>query len=105
MGIHEEPKYKDLKSRLDDLVREFGAYVNEYAQDGEPKESLFVSGFILGIMVTGMSEDGDDYDDVLYESNAGLNNFTAVGLANVQLKYYRDVAMGKFADEDDQEEM
>lgn len=83
-SIKNDPKYKELKGRLDALIREHTAYVNQWAQENEepttPGESLFVTGWILGIAVTGATEDGE-FDDLLPESNEGINTYMARGMA------------------------
>lgn len=105
MGVHSNPQYLRLKSELEDTIRALAHLIAEEDTDGEQltSGSMIVSGWILGIMVTGTDEN-EEFDDVLYESNEGLNNYTAVGLATVQKKYYIDGAIGMFNDDEDEEE-
>lgn len=102
-NINTDAKYKELKERLDTDAREFAKYVQTYAEEnddtGAPEQSLFVTGWIIGIAVTGTDAE-DDFDDVLYDNSAGMNNFMALGLAEVQREYYKDNARGMLGDDD-----
>lgn len=101
--IKDDAKYRELKDRLESNVREISNYVNTWAHenndDGTPAESLFVTGWVLGIAVTGASENGE-FDDLLVEGSNGLNSYMAWGMCNALTEGFADHALGRVPDDE-----
>ena len=106
LDIHKEPRYLELKEELDAKVREFHQYVQAFANehwrdDGDEAEHMLVFGWVLGIGVTGIHDDGEEFDDVLLETSLALNNYTATGMADAMHTDFRDRAMGRNQEDDE----
>lgn len=104
--IHDDPKYKESKGKVDEAIRAHADFVNEYAnahdESSASDDHLVTTGWILSIAVMGMNDEGE-FDDTLYEANDGINNFMALGISTVQTKALRDTAMGLYEDDEDED--
>ena len=83
-SILKDPEYRASIAKLEEAIAEHHKIVerigNEKFSDAGT-ESAVVFGWVLGIGIMGIDEDGDEFSDVLVETNRSLNNFTAIGVA------------------------
>lgn len=84
----ETPEYKAITTRIDELITELAAHVNEHAATSDEPDALAVTGWLLGISVSAFDADGKRYDDMMFESSDGLNEIMAEGMSRRQARYY-----------------
>ena len=78
------------KKKLNDAVAE---YVTLMKEAGGLKKDHFVTGWVIGIAITGFDENGE-VDGSFIESSHGINNFFASGLAATTSEKFASQALG-----------
>lgn len=100
--IHKDAGYVTSKRALEDAVRAHAEVVNEFSarESSEPRQQLIVVGWVLGIGVTWMNDDGEMYDDLLPETSERLMTFTRDGMAQALNDHFRFEEEGEDEDDD-----
>ncbi len=75
------------RARLDDAVR---AYLESAVLDGRAPEGRIVVGWMMGVAVTGLDDDGDEVDGMFREHAPAMNGYLLRGLAETTAELYAE---------------
>lgn len=90
------------KSALDEAVRQYIETLTPDLNEDEPDmPHRVIIGWTIGIALTSIDAEGNDYDHHIVESQPGLNNFMATGLADITAEWFKAQALGVVDDDDD----
>ena len=96
MDLHEHPEYRASVERLDAAIRDHHALLERIGNDTDVNEdgtrdTSIVSGWVLTIGTTGFNTENGEFNDAMVELPAGLNTFTACGLARYATRLLDDM--------------
>lgn len=89
------------KSALDEAVRQYIETLTPDLNEDKPDmPHRVIIGWTIGIALTSIDAEGNDFDHHIVESQAGMNNFTVSGLAGATAEVFAMQALGHVDDDD-----
>ena len=90
---------KARREKLDQAVLD---YIQDGVETGDFEPGGIVVGWVMGIAVSRVTDEGE-FDNNLIESNPGINNFMARGLADATAEVFANQSTAVYSPDDDDE--
>ena len=98
MSVNESSR-KARREKLDQAVRD---YIQDGVETGDFSPGGIVVGWVMGIAISRVTDEGE-FDNHLVESNPGINNFMARGLADATAEAFAYQSTAAYSSDDDDE--